>query len=90
MKQREEVLAPFIPVPFHVWTERNALSYGNHLRWANGDLLLDFSAVYANGIFLKFSCRFDGHPPTQEMLEKVQSEENAIFQLLGIQEHDGE
>lgn len=84
-KPREEVLASFIPVPFREW--RKAISYGNHLRWADGDLLLDFSAVFANGIFIKFSSKFDGHPSVQEMLERVHEEESSIFQLLGIQEN---
>jgi hypothetical protein len=47
-KPREEVLAPFIPEPFRGW--RKAVSYGNHLKW-DGDLLLDFSPVFANGAF---------------------------------------
>ncbi len=85
-RPREEVLASFLPAPFREW--RKAISYGNHLRWADGDLLLDFSAVFANGIFLKFSSRFDGHPSAPEILEQVQEQENSIFQLLGIQEQD--
>lgn len=60
-RPREEVLFPFIPAPFQEWA--NATSYGNHLRWPSGDLLIDFSAVYANGIFMKFSTQFEGHPP---------------------------
>jgi hypothetical protein len=87
-KPREEVLASFLPAPFREW--RKAISYGNHLRWADGDLLLDFSAVFANSIFLKFSSRFEGHPPAAHLLEQVQGQENSIFQLLGIQEQDHE
>ncbi len=89
-KPREEVLAPFIPEPFRTWTGRKAISYGNHLKWPEGDMLLDFSAVYANGIFLKVTSLFAGHPPIQEILAKVQSDENAVFQLLGVQEHGNE
>lgn len=90
-RPREEVLFPFIPGPLREW--RKAVSYGNHLKWADGDLLIDFSAVIANGIFLKFSSRFEGHPPAQEILERVLADETAIYQLLGIdelQEHDDE
>jgi hypothetical protein len=87
-RPREEVLTSFLPAPFLEW--RKAISYGNHLRWADGDLLLDFSAVFANGIFLKFSSRFDGHPPALQMLEQVHEQENSIFQLLGIQKQDDE
>jgi hypothetical protein len=83
-KPRGEVLSSFLPAPIREW--RDAISYGNHLRSADGDLLLDFSAVFANGIFLKFSFQFDGHLPAQQMLERVRKEEISIFQLLGIEE----
>jgi hypothetical protein len=85
-RPRAEVLASFLPAPFRGW--RKAISHGNHLRWADGDLLLDFSAVFANGIFLKFSSRFDGRPPAPQILEKIHEQENSIFQLLGIKESD--
>jgi hypothetical protein len=83
-RPREEVLLPFIPGPLSKW--RQAVSYGNHYKWADGDLLIDFSAVIANGIFLKFSSRFEGHPPAQEILERVLADETAIYELLGIHE----
>jgi hypothetical protein len=73
-RPREEVLSPFIPAPFQEWA--NATSYGNHLRWPSGDLLIDFSAVYANGIFMKFSTQFEGHPPIEQMLEQVHQRGN--------------
>src|SRR5215813_13821434 len=38
-KRREEVLAPFIPEPFKVFMrERQVRTYGNHLRFADGDV----------------------------------------------------
>lgn len=86
-KSREEILAPFIPEPFKVFmTQRQAQSYGNHVLFADGDVLLDFSAVFANGIFVRFSSRFQGHPPLSEALAKVRSEQAALFDLLGIEE----
>lgn len=89
-RPREEVLSPFIPVPFQKDGWAKAISYGNHLRWPSGDLLIDFSAVYANGIFMKFSSRFEGHPPIEQMLEGIRRAEISIFQLLGIEEKGDE
>jgi hypothetical protein len=89
-RPREEVLFPFIPAPFHKDGWAKAISYGNHLRWPDGDLLIDFSAVYANGIFMKFSSRFEGHPPIEQILEAVRASKNSVFELLGIQEQGGE
>ncbi len=86
-KPREEVLAPFLPEPFKaLMTQRQTQGYGNHIVFADGDVLLDFSAGFANGIFLRFSSRFNGHPPLSEVLEKVRSDQIALFGILGIEE----
>jgi hypothetical protein len=86
-KPREEILAPFIPEPFKIFmTQRQAQSYGNHFLFADGDVLLDFSVGFANGIFLRFSSRFNGHPPLPEVLAKVQSDQAALFGMLGVEE----
>jgi len=86
-KRREEVLAPFIPEPFKVFMrERQVRTYGNHLRFADGDVLLDFSAVFPNGIFLRFSSHFNGKPSQPEILAKVRDDQAALFGILGIEE----
>jgi hypothetical protein len=84
---REEVLAPFVPEPFrHFLVERKANTYGNHLKWATGDLLLDFSLLFANSIFVRFSAQFDGHPPVSEIMAAVRREQHTIFQILDVRE----
>jgi hypothetical protein len=86
-RTREEILAPFIPEPFKIFmTQRQTQSYGNHFLFADGDVLLDFSVGFANGIFLRFSSRFNGHSPLSEVLAKVRSEQAALFGLLGVEE----
>ncbi len=90
-RPRDEVLAPFFPEPFRVLlTQSKAESFGAHLKWTTGDVLLDFSAVFANGIFLRFSSQFEGHPPVSEILTKVRSDGEAIFAILGVQEASGD
>jgi hypothetical protein len=86
-KSRQEVLAPFVPVPFEKFLkERNAQTFGNHLKWANGNVLLDFSVAFANGIFLRFTSEFAGHPPLPEILAKVRNDQNSLFEILGVEE----
>jgi hypothetical protein len=86
-KLREEILAPFVPEPFKAFmTQRQTRTYGNHLIFADGDVLLDFSVGFANGIFLRFSSHFNGHPPLSEVLAKVRSDQAALFGILGIEE----
>jgi hypothetical protein len=86
-KPREEILAPFFPDPFKIFlTHRQAQTYGSHLRFADGDVLLDFSVAFANGIFLRFSSQFIGHPSLAEVLAKVRSDQDRLFGILGVEE----
>jgi hypothetical protein len=86
-KTREEILAPFIPEPFRLFmTQRLAQTFGNHLKWADGDVLLDFSVGFANGIFLRLTSSFKGQPPLTEILAKVRRDEEAVFGILGVED----
>ena len=86
-KPREEILAPFIPEPFKIFmTQRQTQSYATHCIFTDGDVLLDFSVGFANGIFLRFSSRFNGHPPLSEVLAKVRSDQDTLFRILGVEE----
>lgn len=90
-KRREEILAPFVPEPFkRLPTERLAQTYGNHLKWADGDVLIDFSIALANGIFLRFSSQFKGQQPQADILAKVRSDQEMLFGILGIEEATNE
>jgi hypothetical protein len=86
-KSREELLAPFFPDPFKIFlTQRQTQTHGSHLRFADGDVLLDFSVAFANGIFLRFSSQFTGHPPLAEVQTKVRSDQDMLFGILGVEE----
>ncbi len=86
-KTREEILAPLVPGPFKkLMVERKAETFGNHLRWADGDVLLDFSVALANGIFVRLTSQFKGQPPLSDILAKVRSDEEMLFEILGVEE----
>jgi hypothetical protein len=86
-KTREEILAPFVPEPFKkLMSERNAQTFGNHLKWADGDVLLDFSVAVANGIFVRLASKFGGQPPLSDILAKVRHDEETLFGILGVEE----
>jgi hypothetical protein len=86
-KTREEILAPFMPEPFKsLLTKRQTQTFGNHLKWADGDVLLDFSVVVANGVFLRLSSQFKGHQSLFDILSKVRSDQEILFGLLGVEE----
>jgi hypothetical protein len=86
-KTREEILAPFVPEPFKaLMTQRQTQTFGNHMKWADGDVLLDFSIAFANGIFVRLTSQFKGQPPLPDILAKVRSDEEALFGILGVEE----
>jgi hypothetical protein len=86
-KTREEILTLFVPEPFKaLMTQRQAHTYGNHLQWADGDVLLDFSLTFANSIFLRFTSYFNGQPPLSEVRTKVRSDQDTLFRILGVEE----
>jgi hypothetical protein len=35
---------------------------------------------------LRFSSHFNGHPPLSEVLDKVRSDQDALFGMLGVEE----
>ena len=87
VKPREQILAPFLPEPFkNLMAERKVQTFGNHLKWADGDVLLDFSLALANGIFVRLSSQFQGQPPLEEMLTKIRNDEKTLFGILGVEE----
>ena len=87
VKTREEILAPFLPEPFKkLMIERKAQTYGNHLAWSDGDVLLDFSVAYSNGIFLRLTSQFKGHISLTDVLSKVRRDEEVVFGILGVEE----
>ena len=86
-RPRAEVMSPFFPEPFRaLLKDSNASTYGTHLKWATGDVLLDFSAAYANGLFVRFSSQLEGYPPLIELLTTLRKNEDEIFSILGVQE----
>ncbi len=86
-KTREEILAPFVPEPFKPLMARHqAQTFGSHLKWADGDVLLDFSLALANGIFLRLTSQFEGRPPLPDILARVRGDEETLFGILGIKE----
>lgn len=85
--RREEILAPFVSEPFKpLMMQRQARSYGHHIRFADGELILDFSMALENGIFLQIASIFNGHPPLLEVQEKMRADQNALFEILGVEE----
>ncbi len=87
-KTRDQVLAPFIPGPFkELLIERQVQTFGCHLRFADGgDVLLDYSLAYANGIFLRLLSQFKGQPPQPDILAKVRSDQVQVFRVLDVKE----
>jgi len=86
-KSRDEVLSPFLPEAVREFAKkRGAQRFGGHLFFVDGDIFIDSSLAYANGIFLRVSTQFKGRPAIEEMLAKVRADEDEIFRILDIEE----
>ena len=86
-KQREEILAPFLPEPFKSFmTQRKLMNHGNYIKWEEGEVLLDFSAVFPDGIFLRLTSQFAGQIALKEILTKARNNQTAVFGILDIEE----
>jgi hypothetical protein len=86
-KQREEILAAFVPDRLQgIATDRQANAFGSHLRFPDGEILIDFSVVVPNGIYVRFSSFFKGRQPMKAVLEKLYADEHSYFALLGVAE----
>jgi hypothetical protein len=86
-KQREEILASFVPDRLReTATTRQANAYGTHLRFPDGEILIDFSVAVPNGIFIRFSSFFKGRHAMKDILHKLYTDELSYFALLGVTE----
>lgn len=82
-----QLLAPLFPAPLKKLLEnRPASSFGHHLVWDQGDLLVDFSVPFANAVFVRFTTNFDGKPEIAVMLSQVRRKHAAILEALGVEE----
>lgn len=86
-KTRDEVIAPFISAPFKQFSDRQTKAFGFHIRFADGgEVLLDHSLGYANGVFLRLSSRIEGAPHLAEILARVRNDEEQVFKMLDVQD----
>ena len=86
-KTRDQLLAGFIPPPFlSLATEKGVQSVASHIKFGGGEILLDYSLAYANGVFLRLSSIFQGHPTQAEMLARMTADQERVFKILDIQE----
>ncbi len=65
-------------------------AYATILGWENKHLLLDTSAGYANGIFVRLSMTFDGRASLEQVVQQLYDEELKIFRMLDVAEEKSE
>lgn len=84
-KTRDEVIAPFISDPFKQLTDKKAKAFGAHIRFADGgEVLLDYSLLYANGIFLRLSSELGGKPAIPDIFARMRNEQQQVLKILDL------
>lgn len=69
--------------------EHEPTAYAAIVGWGNKHLLLDTSAAYANGVFMRLSMSFDGDIDLQSVVQELHDEEVRIFNLLDVEDDNG-
>jgi len=84
---REQVLDKFLPEPFREASEGQSVkSHGAQVTWQHGSMLVDYSAVVANGVFLRVANDFEASKTIRDMATHMYSGEKFAFQMLGVEE----
>lgn len=63
-------------------------AYAAIVGWENKHLLLDTSAAYANGLFMRLSIVSDGNLSLDELVNNLHKEEMRIFRMLDVEDSD--
>jgi hypothetical protein len=66
--------------------DKEPTTYAAILGWENKHLLLDTSAGYANGIFMRLSMTFEGNITLEQLAQRLFDEELRVFKMLDVGE----
>jgi hypothetical protein len=81
-----DILGPFIPKPILALESGPATSMASFVKWDKRRIIIDGSGQIANGIFLRFEREFDGKASYEEIAAQLKSDEDALFEVLGVRE----
>jgi hypothetical protein len=62
------------------------VAFGNHLKWKNGSLLLDYSISIANGIFARLISESEGFASAKEAFSSARALQVELYKILDVEE----
>lgn len=81
-----DILEPFISKPLLALESGPATSMATIVKWDKRKVIIDVSGQIANGVFLRFERDFDGKASYEEIAIQLRSDEDALFEMLGVEE----
>lgn len=81
-----DVLRPFIPQQLLALENDTPTTMATVLKWNKRKITIDQSGHVANGIFLRFEREFEGTTSYEEIAVTLKADEEALFEMLGVEE----
>jgi hypothetical protein len=82
-----DLLKPFLPQQLQSFREGEITSGASVVKWKDGRITLDGSAVVANAVFLKYEQEFDSSVSFETIALALHTAEEELFQVLDIEEN---
>jgi hypothetical protein len=81
-----DLLKPFAPTQLLALDSSPIKAAASVVKWEKRRITVDGSAQLANGIFVRLEREFDGSASYEEIADRLRSDENELFALLGVEE----
>lgn len=81
-----DILNPLLSPGLKALRSETVTTGASIVKWGNGRITLDGSAAIANALYVRIEHEFEPSIPFEEMATTLRNEENALFELLGIEE----
>jgi hypothetical protein len=81
-----DLLKPFLAAEMRQLSQEEITTGACVVRWKTRKVTLDGSAAIANGVYLKLEREFEPNASLEEMSKQLKSDEEAVFQMMGIEE----
>jgi hypothetical protein len=82
-----DLLKPFLPGTLQAFRAGEITSGASVVKWKDGRITLDGSALAANSIFLKYEQEFDATASFETIAVTLRAAEEKLFQVLDIEEN---
>jgi hypothetical protein len=81
-----DILNPFIPKQLSALQELPVRTMASVVKWDNRKVYIDGSGTLANALFIRLDRDFGPEATHQEIARQIHHDEDAMFNILGVEE----